>query len=217
MYQSHGWWFPDQDTHFAGMLHKNIKKGGGAVYQEPVRQRSIALTAHKGLAIDIGANVGLWCRDLCQCFDQVIAFEPVADFRACLQRNVPYANLEIKHCALGDEDTMIDMNITPENTGHSHVNPDTKGLGSIPMYRLDTLNLPHFDYCKIDCEGFEYTILCGAEQTIRAYRPVMVVEQKLHKDTGVTKATQYGAVELLRSWGAKELDRVRSDVILGWS
>jgi hypothetical protein len=33
MYQSHGWWFPDQDTHFAEMLSKNIAKGKEAVYQ----------------------------------------------------------------------------------------------------------------------------------------------------------------------------------------
>ena len=44
----------------------------------------------------------------------------------------------------------------------------------------------------------------------------MVVEQKLHKDTGITKNTQYDAVDLLKSWGARELDRVRNDIILGW-
>ena len=82
MYQSHGWWFPDQDTHFAEMLNKNISKGGQPVYQQPVRKRSIALCNQRGVALDIGANVGLWSRELCQAFERVIAFEPVADFRA---------------------------------------------------------------------------------------------------------------------------------------
>ena len=36
MYQAHGWWFADQDTHFAHMIDKNIKKGGPPTYQEPV-------------------------------------------------------------------------------------------------------------------------------------------------------------------------------------
>jgi FkbM family methyltransferase len=216
MYQTHGWWFPDQDTHFAGMLNKNIKKGGGPVYQEPVRRRSIELTPNKGIALDIGANVGLWSRDLSIYFNQVIAFEPVSDFRQCLKLNVPSNNLDLRDCALGNEDTMIDMNVTAENTGHSHVNLDSLGHGSIPMYKLDSLNLPRFDYCKIDCEGFEYTILQGAEHTIKAYRPIMVVEQKLHKDTGITKLTQYDAIDLLKHWGARELDRIRNDVILGW-
>ena len=84
MYQAYGWWFPDQDTHFAEMLSKNIAKGGSAVYQQPVRSRSIERCQHRRVAIDIGANVGLWARDLCQSFDQVIAIEPVEEFRQCL-------------------------------------------------------------------------------------------------------------------------------------
>ena len=88
MYQEHGWWFPDYDTHFVGMLTKNIKKGGLPVYQEPVRTKSFEFVQHKGLALDIGANVGLWSRDIAEQFEQVIAFEPVADFRACYEKNV---------------------------------------------------------------------------------------------------------------------------------
>lgn len=217
MYQAHGWWFPDQDTHFAEMLAKNIAKGGQPVYQEPVRHRSIELTANKGIAVDIGANVGLWCRDLCQNFQQVIAFEPVDDFRSCLKLNVPNQNLEIMTCALGNEETWIEMTVTAENTGHSHVDLNSKGHGTIAMHKLDNLNLPKFDYCKIDCEGFEYHIVCGGEATFKEYRPVMVVEQKLHQDTGITKDTQYGTVDLLKSWGAQELARVKNDVIMGWA
>lgn len=84
------------------------------------------------------------------------------------------------------------------------------------MHRLDSLNLDPFDYVKIDCEGYEYNILLGAEQTIKKYRPVVVVEQKLHKDTGRTADNQYQAAELLMSWGARKLARVNHDVILGW-
>lgn len=215
MYQSHGWWFPDQDTHFAEMLGKNIAKGGGPVYQEPVRRKSFEF-AKKGVALDIGANVGLWTKDLCATFQHVIAFEPVADFRDCLLRNVSANNLDIRACALGTEDTMISMVITPDNTGHSHVDESTRGQGTIPMYRLDSLNLDPFDYVKIDCEGYEYNILLGAEQTIKKYQPVVVVEQKLHKDTGRTESNQYQAAELLKSWGARQLARVNHDVILGW-
>lgn len=215
MYQAHGWWFPAQDTHFAEMLGKNIQKGGGPVYQEPVRHRSITF-AKKGVALDVGANVGLWTKDLCKNFNKVIAFEPVDKFRDCLMRNVTADNLEIKTCALGAEDTMINMIVTAENTGHSHVDASSHGTGSIPMFKLDSLDLEPFDYMKIDCEGYEYNILVGAEQTIKKYKPVVVVEQKLHKDTGRTENNQYQAAELLKSWGARQLARVNHDVILGW-
>lgn len=214
MYQTHGWWFPDQDTHFAEMLDKNINKGGTPVYQEPVRKVSIGLCNRKGLALDIGANVGLWSRDLCEHFDHVIAFEPVADFRECLLRNVTSANFEVRACALGEQDTQINMIITAENTGHSHVDTASIGEGSIPMYRLDSLDLPQIDYIKIDCEGYENTILRGANETILKYKPIMVVEHKKHKDVGHTDTAQ--ALDTLLSWGAKILTSVKNDYVLGW-
>ena len=214
MYQAHGWWFPDQDTHFAGMLKKSIQKGGGPVYQQSVRQQSIDLTPSRTLALDIGANVGLWSRDLTEAFAHVISFEPVSDFRDCLVKNVPASNLEVRGCALGEEDTFINMIITVENTGHSHVDTSTMGHGTTPMYRLDSLELPKIDYIKIDCEGYENTILRGARQTIMRDRPVMVVEHKRHKDVGHDDVDQ--ALDTLIGWGAHIITNVRYDYILGW-
>jgi len=214
MYQSHGWWFPDQDTHFAEMLSRNIAKGNAPVYQEPVRHRSIGFCHRRDLALDIGANVGLWSRDLCQSFDRVIAFEPVPDFQQCLLRNVTAPNLELRPCALGNEDTLINMIITEHNTGHSHVDTQSIGQGSIPMYRLDSLDLPKIDYVKIDCEGYEKNILLGAESTLRQHRPIVVIEDKKHQDVG--HDATHGAAELLISWGARLISKMRSDLILGW-
>jgi FkbM family methyltransferase len=215
MYQAHGWWFPDQDTHFAHMLTKHVARGNQPVYQEPVRIRSLNLCKNRVLALDIGANVGLWSRDLCQQFEQVIAFEPVEDFRACLLKNVPFKNLEVRPVALGAKDTQINMIITKENTGHTHVDTNTIGQGSIPMYRLDSLALPKIDYVKIDCEGYENHILDGAEQTFKRDRPVIVIEDKQHQDVGHNQTI--GAVDRLISWGAVRLTHVNNDVILGWN
>lgn len=216
MYTKHGWNFPDEDTHFCEMLDKNIAKGNQPVYQEPVRRRSLAFVKDRVVALDIGANIGLWSRDLCNQFERVIAFEPVPQFRDCLLKNVPTDNLDVRPCALGEEDTTIKMIVTEGNTGHSHVDSDALGSGDIPMYRLDSLSFDRIDYVKIDCEGYELNILRGAEHTFKTHRPVVVVEQKLHQDTGITEDTQFGAADLLKSWGARELARVRHDVILGW-
>ena len=218
MYEAHGWWFADQDTHFAHMIDKNIKKGGPPTYQEPVRRKSFGYVNRFGVAIDIGANVGLWSRDLAQRFERVIAIEPVETFTKCLKKNVPWGNVEVWPIALGTQDTTIDMIITEGNTGHSHINKNTIGSGRVQMKKLDSLglNFDNIDYVKIDCEGYEIEILKGGEETIKHHQPVLVVEQKLHTDTGITKETQYGAVDLLKSWGARELGRVRNDCILGW-
>lgn len=216
MYTKHGWYFPDEDTHFCKMLDKNISKGGKAVYQEPVRTRSLQFVKQKGVALDIGANIGLWSRDFCEHFERVIAFEPVPQFQECLLKNVPSDKLEVCPWALGEEDTHITMVVTKGNTGHSHVDSNSMGTGNIPMYRLDSLTFDRIDYVKIDCEGYELTILRGAESTLKTFKPIVVVEQKLHTDTGITEDTQYEAVRLLESWGARILARIKHDVILGW-
>lgn len=214
MYQAHGWWFPDQDTHFAEMISKNITRGKKPVYQEPVRLRSISHCKKFDLALDIGANVGLWSRDLCGRFQRVVAFEPVADFRSCLRKNVIGPNLEIRDCALGSVNAMIDMIITAGNTGHTHVDTQSIGRGTIPMHRLDDLGIQHIDYIKIDCEGYESEILLGGRDTILSSKPVMVIEHKKHQDVGHTNTS--GAIDLCLGWGARIVDRVRNDIILGW-
>jgi len=126
MYESHGWWFPDTEDHFPKMLAKSVSKGGPTEYQYQVRNRSFGHAKQTRVALDIGANVGLWSRDLVKHFDAVIAFEPVAMFRECLIRNVFATNLEVREIALGNQEGMIRMIITEGNTGHTHVDPDSK-------------------------------------------------------------------------------------------
>jgi FkbM family methyltransferase len=214
MREQYGWFFPDIEKHFPEMLAKNISKGGPSEYQQPVRLRSLGHVKNKRTALDIGANVGLWSRDLVKHFDQVIAFEPVAMFRECLQRNVASSNLIVKDVALGDQEGMIQMIITEGNTGHTHVDPNSKN-GDTAIVRLDSLNLQDVDYIKIDCEGFEYRVLQGAINTIKRCRPVVVIEQKPH-DMYSKHYGQFAAVGLLEDWGMVKLDQVKDDWIMGW-
>ena len=215
MVEHYGWKFPDFETHLPRMLKKSVDKGLPAEYQVAVRRRSIELCNNRTLALDIGANVGLWSRDFVGSFKRGIAFEPVALFRECLEHNVQGKNFEVQPIALGDQDTQGTMIITEDNSGHSHLDPATMGTGNVQVVRLDTLNFLDVSYIKIDCEGYEYRILQGAEQTIRRCRPVVVIEQKPH-DAYSKQYGQFAAVALLQEWGMIKLDQVRDDWIMGW-
>lgn len=215
MREHYGWHFPDFETHFPQMLKKSVDRGGPAEYQLPVRKRSIELCNRRGTALDVGANVGLWSRDLVDNFTKVIAFEPVAIFRECLTRNVSGNNFFVSPLALGDTDTFGTMIITEGNTGHSHLDPATMGMGEITVVKLDNLKIENVDYIKIDCEGFEYRVLQGAEQTIKTCKPIVVVEQKPHAAYS-DQYSQHAAVDLLQSWGMVRLDQVKDDWIMGW-
>jgi FkbM family methyltransferase len=215
MIEHYGWKFPDFETHLPRMLKKSVDKGLPAEYQVAVRRRSIELCKNRELALDIGANVGLWSRDFVGSFARVIAFEPVAVFRECLEHNVKGTNFEVQPIALGDQDTQGTMIITEDNSGHSHLDPATMGTGNVQVVRLDTLNFHDVSYIKIDCEGYEYRILQGAEQTILRCRPVIVIEQKPH-DAYSKQYGQFAAVEVLQAWGMIKLDQIRDDWIMGW-
>ena len=215
MHEHYGWYFPNFETHFPKMLKKSVDKGLPPEYQIAVRKRSIELCAKRRTALDIGANVGLWSRDLVDNFAKVVAFEPVAIFRECLEKNVTGANFFISPLALGDHDTQATMIITEGNSGHSHLDPNTLGTGDVQVVKLDNLNMEDVDYIKIDCEGYEYRILQGAEQTIKQWRPIIVVEQKPH-DAYSDQYSQHAAIGLLQNWGMIRLDQVKDDWIMGW-
>jgi FkbM family methyltransferase len=216
MIEHYGWYFPNFDTHFPKMLKKSVDRGGPAEYQLPVRKRSIELCQSRRTAIDVGANVGLWSRDLIDNFAKVVAFEPVDIFRECLEKNVSGPNFFISPYALGDQDTQATMIITEGNTGHSHLDPTTIGSGDVTVVKLDNLNIDNVDYIKIDCEGYEYRVLQGAEKTIKTWQPIVVVEQKPH-DAYSSQYGQHAAINLLQSWGMTRLDQVKDDWIMGWS
>ena len=215
MHEHYGWYFPDFETHFPKMLKKSVDKGLPPEYQIAVRRRSIELCAKRRTALDIGANVGLWARDLVNNFAKVVAFEPVVVFRECLEKNVSGANFFISPLALGDHDTQATMIITEGNSGHSHLDPATLGTGDVQVVKLDNLNMEDVDYIKIDCEGYEYRVLQGAEQTVKRCRPIMVIEQKPH-DAYSKEYGQFAAIALLESWGMIKLDQIRDDWIMGW-
>jgi FkbM family methyltransferase len=210
-----GWWFPEGEDHFQRMLLKSVSKGGPARYQYQVRDLSLEFCTNRKTAIDIGANVGLWSRDLTAHFAQVIAFEPVPLFRECLSKNVTNANFTVYNQALGNEHTWAKMNVTLGNMGHTHIAPDSIGQGDTEIRTLDSYDFNDISYIKMDCEGFEYRVIQGAEQTIKRCRPVVVVEQKPH-DAYSSDYGQYAAIDLLKSWGMVVLQQVKDDWIMGW-
>ena len=214
MKQVHGLWFPDYDTHFPRMLEKSLKNDGVIRYQWRARELAIENCDQRRVCIDIGANVGLWACELVDHFDQVIAFEPVEEFRNCFDKNVKKSNYTMHPLVLGKEDSFIDMNIVQGNTGHSHINMNSYGKGKIPLKTLDSFNLDNIDMIKIDVEGFEEEILIGAEQTIIRNHPVLAIEQQKHeyKDAMI----ELPSVKLLEKWGYRVVGQVKKDWVLKW-
>lgn len=185
----------------------------GGTYQNTQLIRSLEFVTSWNTAIDIGAHVGLWSKVLVQKFRRVVAFEPMAPMRACLEKNVVSDRLQIVPIALGNQHGVVSLDYDETHTGATHVN--TKVPGLIPIGRLDDFQLDQIGYIKLDCEGFELDALQGAVQTLERFKPIVILEEKLHGTRHYGKQP-YAAVAFLESLGAELLDRVGDDLILGW-
>lgn len=173
----HGWSVPDGDVHFVAALNAAVAAGAPADYQP--RHRATALQAVRQFrtAIDVGAHIGFWSRDLTARFETVHAFEPSARYRPFLTRNAPKAI--IHPCALGETDGAASLAFPPGNSGAAFIAVSIAGEETIEVKRLDDFTFDHVDYIKLDCEGFELPALKGAQATIRLHRPTISLEQKI--------------------------------------
>lgn len=208
MKQIAGVYLPDGEAHMPEYL-----KNSGGVYQPKQLNRSLLFVTNWELAIDIGAHVGTWSKHLVQKFQRVIAFEPMPQMRACLDRNVVSDRLQVIPIALGNEHGAVSLDYDEAHSGATHIKREHAGL--IPIGKLDDFKLTGVGYIKIDTEGFELNVLEGARETLAANKPIIIVEEKLH---GVRHYGQkpYASIEFLESLGAAVLDRVVDDFIVGW-
>lgn len=201
MFQHQGIWLPDGERHFPEWMtnHGETVEGRGT-YQIRKLRASLEVARRRGVAVDVGAHVGLWSMHLARNFAHVHAFEPVAAFRECFRANVDADNVTLHPVALGSIMASVSMLIDPADTGGTHVRQAPHG-GDITMHALDIYELEACDYLKIDCEGYELQVIKGAVETIRKCRPVIVVEQKprkLGENFGIVGTP---AVDLLKTMG----------------
>lgn len=203
MKQVHGIWLPDHEQHLLEFATKD-----GWTYQKNKLDKAMEYVKARRMAIDIGAHVGLWSMHLEKMFDHVWAFEPIEDHIKCFRKNTEKAHLIGMAVGMNTETVFIDTE--PGSSGNSCV--ADKGEAT-EMCRIDDLEFEYVDFMKLDCEGYEWFALNGAEETIKRCRPVIIVEQK--KDF----ATKYDlhpkqAVQYLKGLGYKEKEVISGDHIM---
>jgi FkbM family methyltransferase len=148
---------------------------------------------------DAGANLGLYSRYLVSALGarRVIAFEPVAENRDLLARNLALggvtSQVTVLPLALSDEDGTAEFQIDDMQSVSGTLSRVTggkpsqgrKNLGLGPLAaevacrRLDSLvaeGLERPDVIKIDIEGAEALLLRGAERLLRESGPRLLIE-----------------------------------------
>lgn len=142
--------------------------------------------------IDVGANIGTHTVPMAQMVSPkgiVYAFEPQRLTYQLLCTNVALNSLNnvFTHLA-GVSDTPGTAKIPviqfgrPANIGN--LNIEGHGTGeSVPIMKLDQMEIPGLDFIKIDVEGMELQVLSGAINTLKKYRPVLFVENNIAENS----------------------------------
>ncbi len=222
MKQELGWWFPDHEQHLPAWMRSPkgyLVLNGRPSYQGKKQLAALATVRLERpeplrTAVDVGGHIGLWSYNLAAAFEQVHAFEPVAEHRACFERNCAESLLtgrvHLYGLALGAGEGRVSIHTAPTSTGDSWV----KGGGDIPMVTLDSVGLTDVDFIKIDCEGYEENVLRGAIETIKRDRPVIIVEQKRDMATARFGLEPLGAVKFLQSLGYQVAQEISGDYLM---
>lgn len=150
-----------------------------------------------GVFIDVGANIGSFslvaARHAPQ--GQIIAFEPSAYHLSRLEHNIALNNFNHVHvvrCGLSDHTGSATLHLpfnsnSISNTGGASLFAETREAHleteTIQLLRLDDYiesnALSRLDVIKLDIEGAELMALRGAENTLRQFRPHMIMEVDL--------------------------------------
>jgi len=156
-------------------------------YEPSVRAVIDAALRPGDVALDIGANMGLWALRMAERVGpsgRVLAFEPGPMTLNRLRDNIclsGFPQIEVHGIALGAVDGTLTLH-TPSDSGSASLGDQGGAAGTdrVAVRRLDAIwdaaGRPTVTLMKIDVEGAEPMVLAGAVQLFAACRPVVCCE-----------------------------------------
>jgi FkbM family methyltransferase len=157
---------------------------------EQAEREWLAARAAGGVAVDVGANVGLHTAAMAAAGARVIAVEPLRDNVVRLRRTVAgHPGVVVEETALGDREGTVHYGNAADGALAGVCAEDGAGRagggarhaeGTWEMTTLDALwcrhGSPPVRVVKVDVEGYEREVLAGGRQLLTTARPDLLVE-----------------------------------------
>lgn len=144
-------------------------------------------TKYDGIALDIGANHGMYTTKLSEKFQQVYAFEPQPDNIKLLRKAVNGRdNVKIIEKAISDKTGPLNLWISTNPGGHSisQAVGSQRTWGHDPDRKIEVSGITIDEFCqnmnvvfmKVDVEGAENFIFRGAVNTLLKNKVAILLE-----------------------------------------
>lgn len=165
---------------------------------------------NKGTCIQAGGNIGVFPHLLCKHFEWIYSFEPDdANFKA-LELNTNNDNVSCIPVALGEKKSSGIMRvIDPTNIGAHRIEFNE---GGIIVSTIDEYFLGEVGLIWLDIEGAELLALKGGIDTIKTFKPVIVLEMAGHSKR-FYNIDEEETHAWLKSLGYEAVESVQQDVI----
>ncbi|MDQ8729780.1 FkbM family methyltransferase [Bradyrhizobium sp. LHD-71] len=145
------------------------------------------------ITVDVGANRGLYTRELARCSKHVHAFEPTKQM-ADLLRRTSASNVQIHEIAISDRDGVATLSVPLDGDQAVHslasieqrTDAETCAMETVRTARLDSAVKDDVAFVKVDVEGHELHVLKGATGVIERSRPVFLVEAEERHSSSAT-------------------------------
>lgn len=130
------------------------------------------------LAIDVGANTGMYSSEFSKKCTSVYSFECVDPvFLQLLNTSAKFSNITPIKKAVGDSCIKTNFYIDDNRLSNSGLFKQVTGSKvAVDVVTIDSLNLHDIGFLKIDTEGTEFDVIIGATNTIKENLPVVMVE-----------------------------------------
>lgn len=166
---------------------------------EPEMAGIISAFPMGGIALDVGTWYGPWTYWLSRRAAHVHSFEPNPDVAKVLE-HAAAANVTVRRVAVSDHagTATLALPVGGKGTeGRASLEglPESTRTVEVQTIRIDDLGIQGVTFMKVDVEGHERAALAGAEETVAASHPLLVVELE-DRHGGIAPS-----VDLLASWG----------------
>ena len=156
------------------------------------------LGRRNGIAVDAGANKGVYLYHLCRNYRRVIGFEPLPVLARYLQDAAP-SNAVVHAMALSNAEGAATLRLPKgynelgsleAHTAETWTTTADVETHTVSLRTLDSFDLADVSLIKIDVEGHELAVLEGAKQTLQKWRPAVLVEVEERHSSGSVARVQ---------------------------